>query len=76
MDLSSTTAGWIAAGAALIAILSLALAVVAWLKVRRVRSAQLVLLGGGKADLVDFAVSLQARIDDLRCSTRDEPASS
>jgi hypothetical protein len=27
--------------------------------------AQLVLLGGGKADLVDFAVSLQGRIDDL-----------
>ncbi len=65
MDLSSTTAGWIAAAAALIAILSLALAVIAWVRVRRVRSAQLVLLGGGKADLVDFAVSLQARIDDL-----------
>ena len=65
MDLSSTTVGWIAAGAALVAILSLGLAVVAWLRVRRVRSAQLVLLGGGKADLVDFAVSLQARIDDL-----------
>ena len=65
MDLSSTTAGWIAAGAALIAILSLAFAVIAWLRVGRVRSAQLVLLGGGKADLVDFAVSLQARIDDL-----------
>jgi hypothetical protein len=65
VDLSSTTAGWIAAGAALVAILSLALAVVAWLRVRRVRSGQLVLLGGGKADLVDFAVSLQARIDDL-----------
>jgi hypothetical protein len=65
LDLSSTTAGWIAAGAALVAIVSLALAVGAWLKVRRIRSAQLVLLGGGKADLVDFAVSLQARIDDL-----------
>ncbi len=65
MDLSSTTAGWIAAAAALIAILSLAVAVVAWLRVHRVRSAQLVLLGGGKADLVDFAVSLQGRIDDL-----------
>ena len=65
MDLSSTTAGWIAAGAALVAILSLTLAVVAWLRVRRVRAAQLVLLGGGKADLVDFAVSLQGRIDDL-----------
>jgi hypothetical protein len=65
VDLSTTTAGWIAAGAALVAILSLVLAVAAWLKVRRIRSAQLVLLGGGKADLVDFAVSLQARIDDL-----------
>jgi hypothetical protein len=30
-----------------------------------VRDSQLVLLGGGKADLVDFAVSLQGRIDDL-----------
>jgi hypothetical protein len=30
-----------------------------------VRVAQLVLLGGGKSDLVDFAVSLQGRIDDL-----------
>jgi hypothetical protein len=65
VDLSTTTAGWIAAVAALVAILSLVLAVAAWLKVRRIRSAQLVLLGGGKADLVDFAVSLQARIDDL-----------
>lgn len=74
MDLSSTTAGWIAAGAALVAILSLAFTVVAWLKVRRVRSAQLVLLGGGKADLVDFAVSLQARIDDLHRAV-DEVAS-
>ncbi len=36
-----------------------------WFQLRRVRSAQLVLLGGGKADLVDFAVSLQGRIDDL-----------
>lgn len=36
-----------------------------WFLLRRVRAAQLVLLGGGKADLVDFAVSLQGRIDDL-----------
>jgi hypothetical protein len=74
VDLSSTTAGWIAAGAALVAILSLLLAVVAWLRVGRVRSAQLVLLGGGKADLVDFAVSLQGRIDDLHRAV-DEVAS-
>jgi hypothetical protein len=31
----------------------------------RVRSSQSVLLGGGTGDLVDFAVSLQARIDEL-----------
>ena len=41
------------------------LAGVAWWKLRAVRASQLVLLGGGKGDLVDFAVSLQGRIDDL-----------
>jgi hypothetical protein len=41
---------------------------VAWwsaVRVRRVREAQRTLIGGGRKDLVDFAVSLQARIDDL-----------
>src|SRR3712207_8172451 len=65
MDISSDAAAMIALGAALGALLALVVALVVWLKVRRVRSAQLVLLGGGKSDLVDFAVSLQARIDDL-----------
>jgi hypothetical protein len=37
----------------------------ALVRVRRVREAQRTLLGGGRKDLVDFAVSLQARIDDL-----------
>jgi hypothetical protein len=37
----------------------------AWVRVRRLREAQRVLVGGGRKDLVDFAVSLQARIDDL-----------
>lgn len=36
-----------------------------WVRVRRLRAGQRVLLGGGRSDLVDFAVSLQARIDDL-----------
>jgi hypothetical protein len=36
-----------------------------WVKVKRVRDAQRLLLGGGRRDLVDFAVSLQGRIDDL-----------
>ena len=35
------------------------------IRVRRVRDAQRQLLGGGRRDLVDFAVSLQGRIDDL-----------
>jgi hypothetical protein len=65
MDLSSTTAAWIAVAAAIVALAAVGIAVAAWLKLRRVRSAQLVLLGGGKGDLVDFAVSLQGRIDDL-----------
>ena len=60
-----STAGWIAVGAAAAAVVATTLAALAWLTLRRVRSAQLVLLGGGKADLVDFAVSLQGRIDDL-----------
>jgi uncharacterized protein DUF4446 len=36
-----------------------------WRRVRALRSAQGVLLGGERRDLVDFAVSLQTRIDDL-----------
>jgi len=60
-----STAEWIAIGAAAAAVLSALVAVAAWLKLHAVRSAQLVLLGGGKHDLVDFAVSLQARMDDL-----------
>jgi uncharacterized protein DUF4446 len=62
---SGSTAGWIAIGAAAAAAIALALAVLFYVKLRRVRAAQLVLLGGGKADLIDFAVSLQGRIDDL-----------
>jgi hypothetical protein len=63
--MSASTAGWIAIAAASAAVLSLAFALWAWLLLRRVRASQLVLLGGGKQDLVDFAVSLQGRIDDL-----------
>jgi hypothetical protein len=65
LDLSSGTAAWIAIVAVGVAAAAFALAALAWLRLRRVRSAQLVLLGGGKGDLVDFAVSLQGRIDDL-----------
>ena len=65
MTLALSAAAWIAIGATALAGLSLALVVVLWLALRRVRAGQAVLLGGGKADLVDFAVSLQGRIDDL-----------
>jgi hypothetical protein len=65
MHLSASVAGWIAIGAAAAAGVALLLALGYLLSLRRVRRAQLVLLGGGKADLVDFAVSLQSRIDDL-----------
>jgi hypothetical protein len=44
---------------------SLGLAWWATIRVQRVREAQRSLLGGGRRDLVDFAVSLQGRIDDL-----------
>ena len=65
MHLSASAAGWIAIGAAAAAAVALLIAAVHYLTLRRVRRAQLTLLGGGKADLVDFAVSLQSRIDEL-----------
>jgi 4-amino-4-deoxy-L-arabinose transferase-like glycosyltransferase len=55
----------LAIAACAVALLALLVAVWLLVQLRRVRAAQLVLLGGGKADLVDFAVSLQGRIDDL-----------
>src|SRR5437868_9018485 len=63
--MSLSTAEWIAIGACGAAGVSLLVAALAWWKLRAVRAAQNVLLGGGKDDLVDFAVSLQGRIDDL-----------
>ena len=58
----STVLALAAGGVALLALLA---ALWLWFGLRRMWTAQLVLLGGGKADLVDFAVSLQGRIDDL-----------
>lgn len=74
MHVSASVAAWIAIGAAAVAVVALALALGYYLSLRRVRAAQLVLLGGGKSDLVDFAVSLQARVDDLHRAV-DEVAS-
>lgn len=63
--LSTSAVEWIAIGAAAGA--GVAVLVAAWFatRIRSIRQGQQVLLGGGKGDLVDFAVALQARIDDL-----------
>jgi hypothetical protein len=60
-----SAAAWIAIGAACAAAVALAVCLYLVVQLRRLRAGQEVLLGGGKGDLVDFAVSLQARIDDL-----------
>jgi hypothetical protein len=60
------------AGAALGAV-GLGFALWASVRVKRVRDSQRSLLGGGRRDLVDFAVSLQGRVDDLN-SAVDEVA--
>ena len=65
MSFSASTAAWIAIAAAAVAVVAVIVAALALSKLRRVREAQKVLLGTGKDDLVDFAVSLQGRIDDL-----------
>jgi hypothetical protein len=65
VHVSATVAFAVAVAAAVIGAIGFGLAWWAWVKVRRVRDAQRVLLGGGRKDLVDFSVSLQGRIDDL-----------
>ena len=60
-----SAAAWIAIGAACVAVVALVVCAYLFVQIRRMRANQLVLLGGGKDDLVDFAVSLQARMDDL-----------
>ena len=65
MHTTASVAGWIAIGAAAGAVVAILLALAYLISLRRVRRAQRAVLGGGKADLVDFAVSLQGRIDDL-----------
>ncbi|HEY2940495.1 MAG TPA: DUF4446 family protein [Gaiellaceae bacterium] len=65
MSVSSATAAWIAIGAAAAAAVALLAALWVTLRVRRLHEGQAVLLGEDRTDLVDFAVSLQGRIDDL-----------
>ena len=72
--MSSAVAGWIAIAAAAAAVLGLAIALALHLRLRRVRAAQHTLLGTGGSDLVDFAVSLQGRIDGLHRTIDDVAA--
>jgi hypothetical protein len=71
VHLSASVAGWIAIGAVAAATAALLLTLACYLALRRVRQAQLVLLGGGREDLVAFAVSLQSRIDALHGSVNE-----
>jgi Protein of unknown function (DUF4446) len=58
-ELAVATAACVAAGVALAVVLAL------WLRTSRLAAAQKVVLGQGSADLLEFAVSLQGRVDDL-----------
>jgi Protein of unknown function (DUF4446) len=61
-----STASVIAAGAVVVAVAAVVIAVFAYRKLHAILRAQEVLLGGeGKQDMVDFAVSLQGRVEDL-----------
>jgi len=65
VHISATVAALIAVLGLGAAAAGLAIGCVAWVRVRRLREAQRMLIGGGRKDLVEFAVSLQGRIDDL-----------
>jgi hypothetical protein len=65
VDVSAGVALGVAIAGVAIGLAAVGVAWWAWVRVRRLREAQRALVGGGRKDLVDFAVSLQARIDDL-----------
>jgi len=65
VHVGAQTALYVAIAGIAAAAVGIGLAWWALVKVRRVRDAQRSLLGGGRKNLVEFAVSLQARIDDL-----------
>ena len=47
------------------ALLAVVVALYVWRRLARIQAAQSLVLGSGRQDLLDFAVSLQARIDDV-----------
>jgi hypothetical protein len=74
VHLSANAAALIAVVGVVCALAGVALAVIVWTRVGRLREAQRTMIGGGRRDLVDFTVSLQGRIDDLHRAV-DEIAS-
>ena len=73
MHVTATQALIVAIVGAALGAAGLGFAVWASIRVKRVRDSRRSLLGGGRRDLVDFAVSLQGRVDDLN-SAVDEVA--
>ncbi|HEU5363762.1 MAG TPA: DUF4446 family protein [Gaiellaceae bacterium] len=65
MDVTATEALIVAIVGVAVGAAGIGVALWASIRVKRVRDAQRTLLGGGRRDLIDFAVSLQGRIDDL-----------
>ena len=55
----------VAIGAAIVAVLALTTVALLARRISTLRRSQAAILGGSSKDVVDFAVSLQARIDDL-----------
>ena len=55
----------VAIAACAAAVFALALVVFLWRRLSRIQASQAVVLGSERRDLLDFAVSLQGRIDDL-----------
>jgi hypothetical protein len=73
VHVTATEALIVAIVGAALGLAGLGFAVWASIRVKRVRDSQRSLLGGGRRDLVDFAVSLQGRVDDMN-SAVDEVA--
>ena len=71
--LSATTAAIIAIAGCGIGAAGLGFAWWTWARLGQLREAQRSLIGGGRKDIVEFAVSLQGRVDDLH-RTVDEVA--
>ncbi|HEY2311782.1 MAG TPA: DUF4446 family protein [Gaiellaceae bacterium] len=69
--MTASVAGWIAIAAGAVAVVALVIALMLHMRLRRVRAAQLTLQGSGGGDLVDFAVSLQGRVDGLHRAIDD-----